>query len=165
MADAHLILVHGPPGAGKSTVCNEIHAISDLAYVDLASSSLFRQAPMDNICSSLYLQNHIGKSFVTEGVFPKRQFRDAFVAKVAKKICEEACLQLVPFIVYLSESPTALSQRRRRSADEYRKIINSFQLGSRNYPYHVIQASSLTVTERAQEILKLYKKHAIELAV
>src|SRR5690606_41562927 len=117
-----MILLHGLPGAGKSTLARGVaSSIDGLYYADLGAHPDFGKRSMIELCVELYDQNGIGRSLLTEGVFRSTSSRDSFVRHVVRH-----AQQRHPFdaaiIFRLVVDLEVLTSRRNRSLADYEKI-------------------------------------------
>lgn len=135
---ATLIVLHGLPGVGKTTVCRELdERYPELFYADIGASSEMGEKPMFEICISLFGRAGPGQSLLTEGVLLKRRYRDKFIAEVIRGVKKTYQVDLVsPCVIYVNERDMDfLSTRRNRSVEDYLAMYNELETGSRDFDY------------------------------
>lgn len=155
-----LVLIHGLPGAGKSSLCRELDQMLDgVYYADAGQHPDFRSRSMSRICADMYEANGAGRSLLIEGVCAAREGRDALVSQVISRVEQCTGIGFVnPRIIFLDESLPVLASRRNRSEHEYRELRASVSIGSRAYRYTIYSCApgqSESVQERAQNFVSM----------
>jgi hypothetical protein len=150
-----LILLHGLPGAGKSTLARGVaELLPDLYYADVSSYPGFRVRPMSTLCSEFYDLYGRGQSLITEGVLPTASYRDTLVSKLMDHVRGST-----PFdsavILRVVVDLDVLSSRRKRSRSEYEKMAARVQPGSTKFDYHTFEAAVRSEQSQGQDIERL----------
>lgn len=148
------VLIHGLPGAGKTTLCNQLAQMRDKTFfANIGSSPEFRQTPMHSICANLILENPDHDCLVTEACLPEASVRDRFVTNILTNV-ESASGRKYDhmLIILLNESIERLTKRRNRGQDEYTLLKNQIQTSSRKYRYLIYDAALDDELSRADKI-------------
>lgn len=150
-----LLLIHGLPGAGKTTLCRRMaESRDDLFYVDLGKHPDFRQRPMIDICIEQYRQQGAGRSLLSEGYLPKMAARD----RLADKMLSGCGLERAVIVGLDETDMDFLALRRNRSSEEYEALRREVEFGSKRHDYIHYSSSPGerdSVDERAQRLTDL----------
>ncbi|HEX7034355.1 MAG TPA: hypothetical protein VF210_01195 [Pseudomonadales bacterium] len=151
-----LVLLHGSPGAGKSTLARGVaEMLPDLYYADMGRHPEFGRRPMFALCAELYEQQGNGGSLITEGVLPNASSRDRLVSRLISRFRDST-----PFdsavILHVVVPPEVLATRRRRSVEDYERMARAVQAGSSRFEYDTFEATtSKSCDTRRKDIERL----------
>lgn len=127
-----LLLIHGLPGAGKTTLCRRLaESRHDLYYVDLGKHPDFRQRPMIDICIDQYRLHGAGRNLLSEGYLPKMAARD----KLADRMLSGCDLERAVIVGLDETDMDFLARRRNRSSGEYEALRSEVEFGSKRHAY------------------------------
>ena len=133
----HLIICYGPPGVGKTSVCNELSQWG--IYANCGASPLFRKIPMAEIAASIFSKRN-ADLYITEGVMQKRMSRLNLIRQIQDKMTDSFKIADV-YTIFLVASPQVLAKRRNRTVEEYESIIRNFEIGNDPYKNFVVEVN------------------------
>lgn len=119
------IILYGLPGAGKTTLATRFAANNKVKYIRLDVIPGFEKNTINVIRDQFDSNTHV----ITEGCFPSHKFRFSVTRKTPETH--------FPMCVYIHEDLSTLSQRRNRTIEEYRKLLDKMQILD-DPPHHVV---------------------------
>ena len=160
MKPVKLILVHGLPGAGKTTLCRSAaERFKRLGYVNLAVHPQFGTLSMADICAEMAGDLVDVDIIITEGMLSKVSQRDRFMQTAISKICDRGHFSDVEgAIVFLDENPENLVQRRARSIEDYLALKEAVETGSHRFQYVRFESAGDDVEARVKKFGSLLEK-------
>ena len=159
-----IVLLHGLPGAGKSTLARGVSTrLDDLYYADIASSPDFRRKAMYSLFAHLYDRYGEDRSLIIEGVLPKRAYRDSLITKLMDRAAPRQPFDSA-IIIHIAVELTILSSRRNRSVAEYEKLAQEMELGSAKFAYvtfHCGEPDKNTSRADIERLAAIITKHSL----
>jgi hypothetical protein len=138
-----LILVHGLPDVGKTTLCQGLAADGRFAHIDMGRDPRFRSMPMADLAALMIAEADRGQSiFLIEACVPNRRWRDRFVRRVLDASEAAGVIFARALIVYLHEPDEAFLTSR---WDRDMEIKAAIEPGSDRHAYLTYES---TVDER-----------------
>ncbi len=127
------------------------------AYTNLGRHPDFATVAMPELAARCFLEEPSARGAVVEGVFGRRSVRVRFIRRLQELLSQGDAIRFDRIAVFgLVENAETLSQRRRRSVDQYRELLAAMEAGNPPYPHFVLDGQKLpSVSDRVQEVLRV----------